>query len=398
MVRRIVLFCTAIVALIAFSGCALLTDPDVDTRPSLNSAAQPSATETNARTVPSPEQSAPEEIALEAEPTPDPPLAFSEEEVHKLFNQVVRQLMIAAYGTHASEGETTFTVNYNAPSSSSMSRMWCLFLYLLAEGETPGEEIFGEGFVRKAQVPANEIPALSSAALDPNEPVTCEVITAPALQEYFQNAFGMPVPADLDGNLNTARTMYIIIPADYEVYVEEPISLPTARDVEQTGVFHVECSISAAGPDPAQPWGANAVLNSAPESPYMCHVTSLAMALSGTPATAPAVSAAATPIPPAAPAAAAPVGFDANGFVFADSSQRYLTDADLRGLSPELLAYARNEIFARNGNIFKKDNYKNYYSKQSWYTPIREGISPEELSAIEQANIRLIQQYEKAAG
>lgn len=90
-----------------------------------------------------------------------------------------------------------------------------------------------------------------------------------------------------------------------------------------------------------------------------------------------------------------------NGFVFADSSSRYLTGAELEGLSQEMLGFARNEIFARNGNLFRTDKYRDHYTSYAWYNNIpykRYDVDLEELSAIERANVALIQQYEARFG
>ncbi|MCG6534398.1 MAG: caspase family protein, partial [Syntrophales bacterium LBB04] len=60
-------------------------------------------------------------------------------------------------------------------------------------------------------------------------------------------------------------------------------------------------------------------------------------------------------------------------WLFPDSKSRYLTETDLRGLSLDQLWVARNEIFARNGFIFKTDKGRDYVrSLGSAYSPITE--------------------------
>lgn len=108
--------------------------------------------------------------------------------------------------------------------------------------------------------------------------------------------------------------------------------------------------------------------------------------------------------PPATPspsARVAPSGFDPNGFVFADSSERYLSPEELIGLSAEMLGFARNEIFARNGNLFRKDKYIQHFSAYDWYNSIpnkRYDIDLEELNPYERANVVLIQEREAEIG
>ena len=83
-------------------------------------------------------------------------------------------------------------------------------------------------------------------------------------------------------------------------------------------------------------------------------------------------------------------------YVLPDSSSRYLSESEVSGLSKDQLMYARNEIFARHGYIFQDAGLRQYFEGKSWYSP---AVSPAQftssmLSAVEQANIKLIQKYE----
>ena len=55
-------------------------------------------------------------------------------------------------------------------------------------------------------------------------------------------------------------------------------------------------------------------------------------------------------------------------YVIPYSSDRYLTNDDLVGLSSEELMYARNEIYARHGYIFNDAEIRAYFEKKPWYT------------------------------
>ncbi|MBR5093769.1 MAG: YARHG domain-containing protein [Oscillospiraceae bacterium] len=84
-------------------------------------------------------------------------------------------------------------------------------------------------------------------------------------------------------------------------------------------------------------------------------------------------------------------------YLLPDSDSRYLTDDDIKGLSHEQLCFARNEIFARHGRIFKTPQIAAYFNAKSWY---RGTVSPEDFrdsvfNAYEKANIALIAAYEK---
>lgn len=84
-------------------------------------------------------------------------------------------------------------------------------------------------------------------------------------------------------------------------------------------------------------------------------------------------------------------------YVLPDSSSRYLTEADLAGLSKEELRLARNEIYARHGRIFTSEELGGYFSSKSWYrgTVSAADFSDDLLSQVEKDNIKLIQQMEE---
>jgi hypothetical protein len=107
----------------------------------------------------------------------------------------------------------------------------------------------------------------------------------------------------------------------------------------------------------------------------------------------------ATPAPPTpAPATPAPpTPAPAPDYLLPDSDSRYLTEADLAGLTHEQLCFARNEIFARHGRIFKTPEIAAYFNSKPWY---KGTIAPDKfdehvLNKYESANVGLIRDYEK---
>ncbi|MEI3337903.1 MAG: YARHG domain-containing protein [Clostridium sp.] len=84
-----------------------------------------------------------------------------------------------------------------------------------------------------------------------------------------------------------------------------------------------------------------------------------------------------------------------NDYILPDSDKKYLSVEDIKNLSKEELAIARNEIFARHGYVFKMEEYKNYFKSKTWYkeNPSFSG-SESELNEYEKANINLIKSYE----
>lgn len=85
----------------------------------------------------------------------------------------------------------------------------------------------------------------------------------------------------------------------------------------------------------------------------------------------------------------------AGDYIFYDSSNLRLTDAQLNSLSRENLSLARNEIYARHGFVFQTEPYKSYFSNKTWYkaNPSFKG-SDEEINEVERYNVQQILKYE----
>ena len=100
----------------------------------------------------------------------------------------------------------------------------------------------------------------------------------------------------------------------------------------------------------------------------------------------PTVAAAAEPVAASPPRAPPPRQ------VFPDSSLRRLAPREVAGLSPAQLRMARNEIFARHGRPFRDPQLRAHFERYPWYRPRPGAIA---LNAVEQANLRLLQQAER---
>lgn len=145
--------------------------------------------------------------------------------------------------------------------------------------------------------------------------------------------------------------------------------------------------------------------------------TSSTSSASATTATDKSSSAAAEPIPtivedqtppPPAPEPApepepepAPAPAQNDYYVLGDSSSRYYSRDELESMSAEELSYARNEIYARNGRMFQKDELQSYFDSQEWYDgtiPADQFDSSTMLSDVELANVLLIKEVEESKG
>lgn len=81
-----------------------------------------------------------------------------------------------------------------------------------------------------------------------------------------------------------------------------------------------------------------------------------------------------------------------SSYIFPDSNKRLLTREDILSIDRSLWGYARNEIWARHGYVFKKDAYAKYFANKTWYRP--GGFSNRDLNSIEWANMELIKEME----
>ena len=86
-----------------------------------------------------------------------------------------------------------------------------------------------------------------------------------------------------------------------------------------------------------------------------------------------------------------------DGYILPNSNMVKLTDSDLRGLSPKELTYARNEIYARHGYVFKSDELNDYFFRMSWYVPVSNNNNIK-LNNLEIANMEFIKDYQSRKG
>jgi len=82
-----------------------------------------------------------------------------------------------------------------------------------------------------------------------------------------------------------------------------------------------------------------------------------------------------------------------NTYIIPDSSIRKLSARELYGYSSGTLALIRNEIYARNGYVFTKQKYKDYFSTKAWYRP-NVNFNESWLTEIEKYNVQLIKSME----
>ena len=88
------------------------------------------------------------------------------------------------------------------------------------------------------------------------------------------------------------------------------------------------------------------------------------------------------------------------GYLLPSSSYTYLDPGAVAGWPAQVICYAKNEIYARNGRTFVSPELQNWFNMQYWYTPI---YSPEQfsdamLNSYETANVQMLTDAEAALG
>ncbi len=83
-------------------------------------------------------------------------------------------------------------------------------------------------------------------------------------------------------------------------------------------------------------------------------------------------------------------------YIVPDADVRFLTEQEISWMSLQTVCYARNEIYARRGWIFRSKELSEYFGNQGWYygrmTP--EQFSADILNRYETANVQLLQKRE----
>ncbi len=96
---------------------------------------------------------------------------------------------------------------------------------------------------------------------------------------------------------------------------------------------------------------------------------------------------------------AAPASACGDGYMLPDSSSRYYSYGELAGMSNWDLYIARNEIYARHGRGFVRQDLTNHFNAKSWYTkrysPEQFDAMPSPLNAYESANVQTMLAVER---
>ena len=89
-----------------------------------------------------------------------------------------------------------------------------------------------------------------------------------------------------------------------------------------------------------------------------------------------------------------------SGYLMPDSAWRCYSASEIADMPLQVVCYAKNEIYARNGRMFVSSELQNYFYTQDWYWALYrpEQFTPDMLNTYETANIGLLDDRERQLG
>ncbi len=96
-------------------------------------------------------------------------------------------------------------------------------------------------------------------------------------------------------------------------------------------------------------------------------------------------------------ASAEPKAYD---YLLPEADTRNYTEDEIRSMPPQVICYAKNEIYARHGRKFVSAELTAWFGIQPWYygTVEPEAFDPNALNSYETANIALLEKVERELG
>ena len=90
------------------------------------------------------------------------------------------------------------------------------------------------------------------------------------------------------------------------------------------------------------------------------------------------------------------VNTNGDAYIIPYSDETELDESDLQDLTAKELTYARNEIYARHGYVFKSIELRSYFITKSWYYP--DDSFDGALNGVEKKNVEFISDYQNKHG
>ena len=91
---------------------------------------------------------------------------------------------------------------------------------------------------------------------------------------------------------------------------------------------------------------------------------------------------------------------NAYSFLLPDASWRTYSFSEIEDMPLQVICYAKNEIYARNGRMFVSGELQGYFNQQYWYVPVYapQQFTPDMLNMYETANVAMLDEREQSLG
>ena len=71
----------------------------------------------------------------------------------------------------------------------------------------------------------------------------------------------------------------------------------------------------------------------------------------------------------------------------------YLSETEVAGMDGEQIQFIINQIYAKNGYVFRTTEIQNYFSRMPWYVPVSNDASRLQMSSVDRSNLNLLVSY-----
>lgn len=71
----------------------------------------------------------------------------------------------------------------------------------------------------------------------------------------------------------------------------------------------------------------------------------------------------------------------------------YLAESEVAAMDGEQIQFIINQIYAKNGYVFRTESIQSYFSRLPWYVPISSDASQLQMSSLDRSNLNLLVRY-----
>lgn len=71
----------------------------------------------------------------------------------------------------------------------------------------------------------------------------------------------------------------------------------------------------------------------------------------------------------------------------------YLSEREVSSMGEEQIQFVINQIYAKNGYVFSREEIQSYFSRMPWYVPVSSDASRLQMSSVDRSNLNLLASY-----